>query len=173
MITRRQDPRFITRMGSVCRRGARSSFQRTSDVFGNDDVAPFMLSLSRTNDPLRIGRPGPWVATSSAGVALMSVNSAILFGCEGQFSGLSTCSVGKMTDSSNLRSLLVCLSLMSTAAPVGADMMIDPSSADVPFKATFSQVEVIGSSNYTHFWMPTPLVRTSNTSGTTTDHTSV
>lgn len=31
----------------------------------------------------------------------------------------------------------------------------------VPFEATFSGVEIISSSNRTHLWMPTPLVRTS------------
>jgi hypothetical protein len=31
----------------------------------------------------------------------------------------------------------------------------------VPFEATFSNVQMIGSSNYTHFWMPAPLVRAS------------
>jgi len=33
--------------------------------------------------------------------------------------------------------------------------------SDVPFEATFSALETIGSSNYTHFWMPTPLARLS------------
>jgi hypothetical protein len=33
--------------------------------------------------------------------------------------------------------------------------------AAVPFEATFSGVEMIGSSNTTHFWMPTPLTRAS------------
>jgi hypothetical protein len=31
----------------------------------------------------------------------------------------------------------------------------------VPFEATFSNLETIGTSNYTHFWMPTPLTRVS------------
>ena len=34
-------------------------------------------------------------------------------------------------------------------------------SSQVPFEATFSNLETIGTSNYTHFWMPTPLTRVS------------
>ena len=33
--------------------------------------------------------------------------------------------------------------------------------AAVPFAATFRDLQMIGSSNYTHFWMPTPLARLS------------
>jgi hypothetical protein len=31
----------------------------------------------------------------------------------------------------------------------------------VPFEATFHDVQLVGSSNYTHFWMPAPLTRAS------------
>ena len=33
--------------------------------------------------------------------------------------------------------------------------------SDVPFEASFSDLEMIGSSNYTHFWMPAPLTLSS------------
>ena len=37
-----------------------------------------------------------------------------------------------------------------------------PSSATPPFQASFTDLEIIGQSNYTHFWMPAPLTLSSS-----------
>lgn len=40
-------------------------------------------------------------------------------------------------------------------------LLLPGGAAAVPYTATFSGLQMIGSSNYTHFWMPTPLARLS------------